>query len=341
VSTRRGRPSIDDDAALRQAAEHIVDAEERGERRTARAAILRAIAGRSRGHSPDATVRRLQRKWRQRGQHFLAEVREHAMNDPHVVSLTYLVKHSDIVDFKKARPLTVDTSAFRVTIDAGRARVEMLEHFATEQEALAMVEPFLRAWELRADLQDPSDRVRFVYERPEVIDRAPSGDRIVRASGVGSSISSGWAKAHVSRAKWPEAPSDLAMSLDAEALHQRWLGYLDKKEPLLSAAYWALTMIEAAPGAAGVRCSSVRKDASRFFNIELDVLKKLGELTSTRGGVEEGRKAEGRATPLSRSERKWLAAAFKRLVERAALRAHYGAPPPTPLAMQDLPDLMP
>jgi hypothetical protein len=264
------------------------------------------------------------------------------MNDPHVVALTYRIAHSDHVDFKKAAPLTVAGSTFGVSIDAGRARVEMLEHFATEQEARNAVESFLRAWELAADLRHPEDRFRFVYERPEVIDRnPPEGGVVINLQAANAVMAGLVVTAHASRAGWPEHPTDLALSPDVEALHRRWLGYLDGKEPLLAAAYWALSMIEATPRASGVRGRSAREDASQFFNIDLNVLKKLGELTSARGGVEEGRKAEGRAAPLTRSERKWLKAAFKALVERAALRARHGAPPPTPLTMDDLPKLTP
>jgi hypothetical protein len=151
---------------------------------------------------------------------------------------------------------------------------------------------------------------------------------------------------HVGRAKWPDPPQELKVSNDADALWRRWWRHREeKREPLLSAAYWALTMLEAAPGLAvpaKPRPSSKRRRAtSAFFNIDLDVLNMIGELTSTRGGNDEERKAEGRATPLSPVERQWLEAAFRELVRRVAEQAYHGGPPPCPLTMGDLPKLTP
>jgi hypothetical protein len=76
---------------------------------------------------------------------------------------------------------------------------------------------------------------------------------------------------------------------------------------LLAAAYWALTMLEAAPGPAAtaptpLRTSKKRQAAASFLNIDLNVLNKIGELTSTRGGEGEERKAG--TNPLSPYEKK-------------------------------------
>jgi hypothetical protein len=224
----------------------------------------------------------------------------------------------------------------------------MVDHFASVEEAQKLVEPFLRAWELEADLRDSGDRFRFAYKTAEVIDRSPPahGSAVIGV-GVGSlAVAGAQAFAHVGRAKWPDPPRDLEVSPDADALWRRWRRYREeKREPLLSAAYWALTMIEAAPGLASPGTprpgSKRRQAASAFFNIGLDVLNMVGELTSTRGGNDEERKAEGRATPLSPAERQWLEAAFRALVRRVAEQAYHGGPPPRPLTMGDLPKVTP
>jgi hypothetical protein len=98
------------------------------------------------------------------------------LNNPHVVSLTYRVDKAETVDFDKAPPLpTVDRGAFRVNLDAYKAKVEMLDHFASVDQAQRAVEPFLHAWELSADLRAPYERFRFRYETAEIIDRSPPG----------------------------------------------------------------------------------------------------------------------------------------------------------------------
>jgi hypothetical protein len=270
------------------------------------------------------------------------------MNDPHVVSLSYRIDKAETVDFDKAPPLRVDRGAFRVTIDAYVAKIEMVEHFASVEEAKQIVKPFLCAWELQADLQSSGDRFRFVYDTAEVIDRNPPapGNTVMHAEVGRFVLTMMDAVLHVGRAKWPDPPQELEVSPDADALWRRWWRYREEgRELLLSAAYWALTMLEAAPGLAAPvklpRSSKRRQTASAFFNIDLDVLNMIGELTSTRGGNDEERKAEGRATPLSPLERHWLEAAFRALVRRVAEQAYHGGPPPRPLTMSDLPKLTP
>ena len=270
------------------------------------------------------------------------------MNDPHVVRLTYRIEKTETVDFDKAPPLTVDRGAFRVTLDAYKAKVEMMDHFASAEEARKAIDPFLRAWELEADLRNSSERFRFVYETAEIIDRAPrEPGAVLQVAKMGSSVIFGMnAVLHVSRAKWPDPPQDLEVSPDADVLWRRWwLHREEKQERLLSAAYWALTMLEEAPGLAAPererRVSKKRRGASKMFNIDLDVLNTIGELTSTRGGADESRKAEGLTAPLSRGERQWFDAAFRALVRRVAEHAYHGGPPPKPLTMNDLPKLTP
>jgi len=271
------------------------------------------------------------------------------MNDPHVVRLTYRIDKAETVEFDRAPPKTVDRGTFRVTLDAGKATVEMVDHFASVEEARQVVDPFLRLWEFATDLHDPSDRFRFVYETAKVIDRnpPPPGSVVVNL-GVGRVVVAGMdAVAHVSRSKWPDPPRNLAISPDADVLWRRWWRYREQKqEGLLAAAYWALTTAEAAPGAVAPamrprHTSKRRQTAAAFFNIEPEVLDTIGELTSTRGGEDESRKAEGRSAQLSHAERRWLEAAFRALVRRVAEQAYHGGPPPIPLRMSDLPKLAP
>jgi hypothetical protein len=266
------------------------------------------------------------------------------MTDPHVVSLTYRIDKAETVDFDRAPPLPpIDRGAFRVTIDAYKAKVEMVDHFASVDEAKRAVQPFLRAWELNADLRAPYEEFRFVYEMAEVVDRETQGP--VLAPATGTVLITGYPpELRVSQGEWPAPPQELAISPDVEVIWRRWLGLREKQEKLLPAAYWALTILEAAPGVAmpaKPRRSPKRRQAAQFFNIDLKVLDKIGELTTTRGGEDEARKAEGRAAPLSQAERQWLEAVFPILVQRVAEQAYHGGPPPNPLTMSDLPKLTP
>lgn len=73
MADRRGRPEVDDQAVMGRVAEYLVDAEEQGRPRSPRAAILRALGQRE---DNDTQLRRLQRKWKQRGEVLLAAERE-------------------------------------------------------------------------------------------------------------------------------------------------------------------------------------------------------------------------------------------------------------------------
>jgi hypothetical protein len=95
------------------------------------------------------------------------------LNDPHVVSLTYGINKAETVDFDKAPPLTVDRGAFRVTIDAYTSKIELVDHFASVEEARNLVEPFLRAWELEADLRDSRERFRSPTKRQRSLIEIP------------------------------------------------------------------------------------------------------------------------------------------------------------------------
>ena len=194
-----------------------------------------------------------------------------ALNDPHVVSLTYRIDKAETVDFDEARPLTTDRGAFRVTLDAYKAKVEMVDHFASVDEARRAVQPFLRAWELSADLRAPDERFRFVYETAEVVDRHPPGTHgsVLFAATDKLAISGAAAELRVSRAEWPDPPQDLKVTPDSHVMWRRWLGFREKQERLLAAAYWALTMLEATPGVAAPakprRSPKKRQAAAMFF----------------------------------------------------------------------------
>jgi len=86
---RRGRPRIDDEAALRQVAEYVVGVEEKGTQCSIRAAILRT-SDRVTGNSSDAMLWRLQRKWRRDGPGLLAEARKRRTKRRHPVRLPML-----------------------------------------------------------------------------------------------------------------------------------------------------------------------------------------------------------------------------------------------------------
>jgi hypothetical protein len=86
------------------------------------------------------------------------------MNNPHVRALLYRVEHSSIFSYENAQPFADDLPEFRIRIEDDQATLEPKEHFASADEAQAVVEPVLRAWELDAALTlDNPEVLRFRY----------------------------------------------------------------------------------------------------------------------------------------------------------------------------------
>jgi hypothetical protein len=69
--SKRGRPALNDDAVLRAVAMRLA----KGEASTPRSAIVQALPKQSGSGSSDSAVRRVQRKWHERGEPLLAEAR--------------------------------------------------------------------------------------------------------------------------------------------------------------------------------------------------------------------------------------------------------------------------
>ena len=75
------------------------------------------------------------------------------MNDPHVEKLHYRLIHDDSIDYKTATPLKAEESDFSVILGQEGATFEMKMHCATEQEARALVDPYIDRWTAHAALQ--------------------------------------------------------------------------------------------------------------------------------------------------------------------------------------------
>ena len=112
--------------------------------------------------------------------------------------------------------------------------------------------------------------------------------------------------------------------------YRRWQTYRNGGgERLLRMAYFVLTVLLNAAG-------GLEKAASAFA-VDRDILKKLGELTSTRGGAMTARKVERGSTlkDLSGPEAQWVDDLVRRLVIRLGERASGAAL--VPLIPRDLP----
>jgi hypothetical protein len=65
------------------------------------------------------------------------------MNDPHVEFLEYKLKTDDTVSFDNPEPLEGDAGGFTYRLADGVLTLAMTAHYATREEAVEPVRPFL------------------------------------------------------------------------------------------------------------------------------------------------------------------------------------------------------
>lgn len=248
------------------------------------------------------------------------------LRDPHVERLHYKVGSGKGISYRDPKPVEFSHRLGTFKLSDGRLVYEPADHFADQDAARQAVEPFLRAWEIEADLKSNIGMIRFKFDRSEVVDRdpPPPGTSLVlqgKAATAGFSATIG--SLHLTCREYPHPPQIFETTLDVEHCHRRWSQYRAGKEPLQSMAYFVLTVVE--------RNSPKKKRrrdyAAQNFQIDKAVLNKIGDLSTEKGDEATARKApHGRSfQKLSGPEKQWLEQAVRRVIRRMGERAS-GAP---------------
>ena len=262
------------------------------------------------------------------------------MPDPHVVALYYRLETGRQLAFNEPTPLEKVADAFSLRLANGQLRVEMKDHFATADAARLKVDPYMRSWEIATDLKHGPGAIRFRFESPEIIDRdppPPGASVVVQLEGVSCVATAGVVAVVVTSKQYPDPPDRFVASPDVETMWLRYSGYVAGKEPLLSMAYMCLTVLEASTG----KAKRKREAAAKRYTVDIDVLKKLGALTTERGDAATARKVEaGRPfQPLSDTETTWVKDVIRALIRRVGeWRADSQFPWPK-ITMADFPKL--
>jgi hypothetical protein len=258
------------------------------------------------------------------------------MNDPHVVALVYRVEHDEHVDYKRATPLEFEAAQFKVRVADGVARFELKVDCATEEKARALVDPFARAWQIRAEIGLSPSVFRLTFQRAEVIDRFPQQDGVVSAVGRSGGRAEVAGHGQIVLSKYPEPPCGFDVLPELEVAYEAWRALWPKQHFLPALGYLVLTMLEAGapPGKGG---SQLREQAAKSYDVEYDVLKKLGELTAKGGPY--ARKHKGMCQPFSPEEETWLWTVIPVLMRRMGEREHDPIAILPQIAMADLPPL--
>lgn len=238
------------------------------------------------------------------------------MVDPHVVALAYRIEFPKDITYANPPAVCVENAEFEGALKDGIFVVRMRAHYPDVQSAKAVVNPYLRGWEISSGLSNGGRPIlKFCFTNAEVIDRAPvehqstqmHADILLEAVTLTATCD-----AHLTKANYPEPPKDFVMSPLLETLWNRYERYCQGRETLYGMAYFCFTAIvyDEPDGA-------VKKAASKY-NIDRAVLGAITNFSSNLGGTSEGRKKqEGKdlvdATP---AEYTWLQAVVPAIIRQ-------------------------
>ena len=240
---------------------------------------------------------------------------------PHVDALVFGIEQGPAVSYSDdAPPIDHEEPGFRVALKDQTVRFELKEHYATKDEALERVGPYVRNWEMDAGLDGRPGDFRLEFQEAEVIDRSPPPSTPGTSNlSVTLTAPTPTLRASVSvvRRAYPPPTSGLTLKTDdpdVATMYHRLSGYYSNREPLPSMAYFCLTVLELP----FLGSRNVRRTTGAHYYIDKKVLDEIGELSSKKGGAASARKAEATGTALSRKEERFLEAAVKQIIRRAA-----------------------
>ena len=259
------------------------------------------------------------------------------VNDPHVVALLYRVGHGKSVSYQDAEPLLLDEPAFRLEIKDNQARFELKEHYAAAKDARKAIEDYIHTWEFDACLEYGADSFRLEFHKAEIKDRNPTPGVIHYH--ISLSSAHGTAMPPIIKYPYPSPPSGIRLNADVQTMFDRYMNHRRGREPLPGAAYFCLTMLEYIAEKIKQNQKSNRKAASRYFQIDMKVLEKIGLLSSTKGGPTGARKGEGVPDDLTNEESRFLEEAIKKMIRRAAEKAHNPDADLPKISLSDLPQI--
>jgi len=258
------------------------------------------------------------------------------MNDPHVTLLHYAIKSDDRIKYHDPPQFCVKNDLGIFTISGSNLTVQPWDHFDRAADARAHIEPFLLAWSMREDLKLGLDALTFEFSDADVVDRAPyvpGGARTLRVEAASLAVVGDNVTVRRTLREYALPPTAHEPAAEYEIGHARWRRYAQGREPLQSMAYFVLTLAEASHGG--------RKKAAAALGVELDILSKLGVLTSeNKGDARTARKVKRslRFADLSPDEAAWLECATRLLILRLG-GADLDGGPKAVLTMADLPHL--
>jgi hypothetical protein len=251
------------------------------------------------------------------------------MRDPHVVALHYRLEAGPQLAFRDPQPVKRERDSFSLELYNNQLRVQMTDHFATAEEAHREVEPYLRAWEIATGLRHGPAAIRFTFAHSEIIDRdppPPGASVAVQLQNVECVATAEVAWVVVTSGKYPDPPDTFIASSDVVTMWERYEGYWAGKEPLSSLAYY---------------CATATQYTRARWTISPRVFQHLRYLSTMVGTPQTLRKRTAHQVLREHTltERAWMEAAVKRIIQRVG---EYAADPRArwpQITMEDFPKL--
>ena len=167
----------------------------------------------------------------------------------------------------------------------------------TKQQAPEAVDPFVRDWEFDTGIRHGLGYFELEFDKAEIIDRKQTTGVIeAHLEPARFHVEVSIVAVTVAPTTYPSPPSDIDSSNpNVQTPYERYRRYREGRENLPSFAYFCLTVLEYPFGMHSRRRKAAggqRQAAAALHDIGVDVLQRIGELSSTKGG-RGGRKRKG------------------------------------------------
>ena len=209
--------------------------------------------------------------------------------------------------------MSVEIDGFRLLLEDDILIVEPDCHFASEQQARAVLDDILASWEIDVAMNYGEREIAFVFESSEIMDRdppTPGSPLVLQVKSAVLVSGAVHATLSVTRGKYPPPPKLFRITPDTETLWHRFERYKNGHQPLPATAYFCITVLEGIFGD--------RTEAARSCNISRNVLRTLAKLSTEKGDAVSARKYPRKGSPVPHSavEITWMEAALKAIVRR-------------------------
>ena len=230
------------------------------------------------------------------------------MNQPRVEYLVYRIIGR--ADYTKAAPLEGELDGFRIAADGEKARLYPAADFATQRDALDAAEPVVKNWESMAALQNGPEAFRLRFDGGHIVDLSPTpGESYIAGSTTIRMVMEAHVAGIAHHRQLPDLPAGLSFEGTAGFMLARFNRARAGNCGWMEAGYYIYT---------GARLGyQSNRAAAAALKIPPKQLKDLSEITSTKGGPDEGRKVNS-TQPLTAEDMTFVQTTCRDLILRMA-----------------------